>query len=58
MSIHPDIQAVLDGESEGCIIQGDCLEVMADMPEGCWDEIGLGVCYSSQAAAEAAKEKR
>ncbi len=28
MSLHPDIKAVLDGESEGCVIHGDCLEVM------------------------------
>jgi hypothetical protein len=34
MSIHPDIQAVLDGESEGCIVQGDCLEVMAALEKG------------------------
>ncbi len=32
-----EIQAVLNGESEGCIIQGDCLEIMADMPDGCVD---------------------
>lgn len=31
MSKYPEIDAVLAGESEGCIITGDCLEVMADM---------------------------
>jgi len=35
MKIPDEIKAVLDGESEGCIVQGDCLEVMATMPDGC-----------------------
>lgn len=39
MTIPADIAAVLDGEAEGCIIQGDCLEVMADMPDGCVDAV-------------------
>ncbi len=34
MSKYPEIDAVLAGESDGCIIHGDCLEVMSDMPEG------------------------
>ena len=38
-SLHPDIKAVLDGDSEGCIIHGDCLEIMADMPDGCVDSV-------------------
>ncbi len=29
---YPEIQAVLDGESEGCIVQGDCLEILPLMP--------------------------
>ena len=37
MSLHPDIAAVLAGESEGAIVHGDCLSVMADMPDGCVD---------------------
>jgi modification methylase len=39
MSKYPEIDAVLAGESEGCIIQGDCLEVMADIPDGCVDAV-------------------
>jgi site-specific DNA-methyltransferase (adenine-specific) len=35
--LNDEIKSVLDGESEGCIVQGDCLEVMADMPDGCVD---------------------
>jgi len=35
--MHPDIAAVLSGESDGCIVTGDCLEIMADMPDGCVD---------------------
>ena len=39
MSLHPDIAAVLAGDSEGCIVHGDCLEIMADMPDGCVDAV-------------------
>ena len=39
MSIHPEIEAVLAGDSEGCIVTGDCLEIMADMPDGCVDAV-------------------
>lgn len=34
-----DIQAVLDDTSEGCVACGDCLAVMADLPESCIDTI-------------------
>ncbi len=30
-----EIQNVLEGESAGCIVCGDCLDVMQDMPDGC-----------------------
>ncbi len=36
---YPEIQAVLDGESEGCIVQGDCLEILPRMPDGCVDAV-------------------
>ena len=39
MSKHPEIDAVLAGESDGCIVTGDCLEVMAGMPDGCVDAV-------------------
>ena len=39
MTLHSDIAAVLAGESDGCIITGDCLEIMADMPDGCVDAV-------------------
>lgn len=39
VSLHPDIAAVLAGDSEGCIVCGDCLEIMADMPDGCVDAV-------------------
>jgi len=35
--MNPEIQQVLDGASDGCIVCGDCLEVMAEMPDGCVD---------------------
>ena len=37
--MNAEIQAVLDGESDGVIITGDCLEIMADMPDGCVDAV-------------------
>lgn len=37
--LHKDISAVLKGESEGCVICGDCLEIMRDMPGGCVDAV-------------------
>jgi len=33
--MESEIAAVLTGDSEGCIVQGDCLDVMAGMPDGC-----------------------
>lgn len=39
VSLHPDIAAVLNGDSEGCIVCGDCLEIMKDMPDGCVDAV-------------------
>ena len=35
--MNVEIQAVIDGDSEGCIVCGDCLEIIADMPDGCVD---------------------
>ncbi len=32
MSLHPDIKAVLDGESEGAIVVGDAFDVLQSMP--------------------------
>jgi len=36
---YPDIQAVLSGDSEGCIVQGDCLEILPLMPDGSVDAV-------------------
>ena len=59
MSLHPDIAAVLAGDSEGCIIHGDCLEIMADMPDGCVDAVvtdppyGIGEARNNNASRSA-----
>jgi DNA modification methylase len=37
--MNAEISAVLAGDSEGCIVCGDCLDVMADMPDGCVDAV-------------------
>jgi DNA modification methylase len=31
--MNPEIKAVLDGKSEGCIVCGDCLPILAEMPD-------------------------
>ena len=43
--MKPEIQAVLDGESDGVIITGDCLEIMAGMPDGCVDALCVDPPY-------------
>jgi len=35
----PEIAAVLAGQSDGCVVCADCLEVMTEMPEGCVDAV-------------------
>ena len=35
--MNKEIQSVLNGESEGCVVQGNCLDVMCEMPDGCVD---------------------
>jgi site-specific DNA-methyltransferase (adenine-specific) len=50
--MNPEIKKVLDGKSEGCIVCGDCLEVMKDWPEKCVDLVltdppyNIGLNYS------------
>ena len=34
MTLHPDIAAVLAGESRWCVITGDCLAVLPTIPAG------------------------
>lgn len=58
MSLNPEIVAVLSGESDGCIITGDCLEIMADMPDGCVDAVVTDWPYSSGTRREGQKGVR
>ena len=39
MSLGSEIETVIKGDSEGCIVCGDCLDIMADMPDGCVDAV-------------------
>jgi len=48
MSRYPEIDAVLAGESEGCIVHGDCLEVMAEMPDGGIDALVTDPPYGTE----------
>ncbi len=45
--LNPEIQSVLDGESEGCIVCADCLDVMKEMPDGCVDAVVTDPPYGS-----------
>jgi len=40
-----EIKRVLAGELDGCIVQGDCLEVMREMPDGCADMVFMDPPY-------------
>jgi DNA modification methylase len=31
--MHPDIQKALGGGTDGCIVQGDCADLLADLPD-------------------------
>ena len=39
MTDYPALDAVLAGESDGCVITADCLDVMRQMPDGCVDAV-------------------
>lgn len=36
---HPEIEAVLRGESRWCVIEGDCLDVLRELPDNCVDAV-------------------
>ena len=48
MSVHPDIEAVLAGASEGCVVHGDGPDVMAGMPDGCVDAFVTDPPYGTE----------
>lgn len=43
--IHTEIQAVLDGTSQGCVVQGDCLQILPGLGENCIDLIATDPPY-------------
>ena len=47
--MNTEIQAVLNNESPGCVITGDCLEVMAGMPDNSVDSIVTDPPYPNAA---------
>lgn len=44
--MNPDLAAVLNGESRGCVVCGDCLEVMRQMPDKCVDLVVTSPPYN------------
>jgi len=57
MSKYPEIDAVLAGDSDGCIVCGDCLEVMAEMPDGCVDAVVTDPPYGIGIASNPFRQK-
>lgn len=55
---YPEIQAVLDGESEGCVVCGDCLEIMPLMPDGCVDAVITDPPWGANTACNAQRFTR
>ncbi len=47
--MNPEIQAVLDGTSRWCVVQGDCLDVMRQLPDGCVDAVVTDPPYGIEA---------
>jgi len=45
MNLHPDIAAVINGKSEGCIICGNCLDIMTTMPSKCINAVIVDLPY-------------
>ncbi len=37
MTLPAEIGAVLEGRSEGCVVNADCLQVLPELPDGCVD---------------------
>ncbi|HUX02011.1 MAG TPA: hypothetical protein VMY35_13630, partial [Phycisphaerae bacterium] len=50
MTDYPALDAVLAGESDGCILTADCLDVMRQMPDGCVDAVVTDPQYGIGAA--------
>lgn len=44
---HPDIQAVLEGRERWCVVQGDCIDVMRTLPDGCVDAVVTDPPYNA-----------
>jgi len=42
-----DIQAVLEGRERWCVVQGDCLDVMRGLPDGCVDAVVTDPPYNA-----------
>ena len=47
MSAHATAADVLAGTARWCVIEGDCLAVLADLPDGCIDAVVTDPPYSS-----------
>lgn len=58
MSKYPEIDAVLAGESEGCVVCGDCLEVVATMPDGCVDAMVTDPPYNVDLIGKSTKHTK
>ena len=48
------VNDVLSGDSQGCLLQGDCLDLLADLPDGICDAVIIDppYCSGGRTAAE------
>jgi len=46
--MNAEIAKVLAGQSDGCVVHGDCLQVMPAMPDGCVDAVVTDPSYGTR----------
>lgn len=60
MMVHPDIQAVINGDRRWCVVTANCMDVLPALPDGCVDAVvtdpPYGVNYKYNAAFDDSPE--
>ena len=58
MSLHPDVDAVLNGSAKWALVEGDCVEVLAELPPKSVDHVITDPPYSEHVHSKAWAGKR